>query len=67
MLHSLSSSDDRCCNADIRRVVDRHQVVPPVSNPELCAATVDSAIKKFFQLQIDLDRRLLLDVVELSE
>ena len=40
---------------------------PLVSNPELRAATVDSAIKKHFQLQIDLDRRLLLEAVELSE
>ena len=66
MLHLLPSSDDRCCDADVRRVVNRHQV-PLVSNPELCAATVDSAIKKHFQLQIDLDHQLLFEAVELGE
>ena len=66
MLDSLPSSDDRCCDADIRRVVTRRQA-PLVSNPKLRAATVDSAIKKHFQLQIDLDHRLLLEAVELSE
>ena len=66
MLHLLPSSDDRCCNADVRRVVNRRQA-PLVSNSELRAATVDSAIKKHFQLQIDLDRWLLLEVVDLSE
>ena len=66
MLDSLPSLDDRCCNANVRRVVTRRQA-PLVLNPELRAATVDSAIKKHFQLQIDLDCRLLLEVVELSE
>ena len=66
MLHLLPSSDDRCCNADVRRVVNRRQA-PLFSNPELRAATVDSAIKQHFQLQIDLDHRLLLEDVELSE
>ena len=66
MLDPLPLSDDRCCDADVRYVVNRHQA-PLFSNPELRAATVDSAIKKHFQMQIDLDRRLLLEVVELSE
>jgi len=66
MLDSLPSSDDRCCDADGRCVINCCHA-PLVSNPELRAATIDSAIKKHFQLQIDLDHRLLLEVVELSE
>ena len=66
MLDSLLSSDDRCCDADVRRVVTRHQV-PLFSNPELRAATVDNAIRKHFQLQIDFDHQLLLEAVKLSE
>ena len=66
MFDSLLSSDDRCRDANVRRVVN-HRHAPLVSNPKLRAATVDSAIEKHFHLQIDLDRRLLFEVVELSE
>ena len=66
MLDSLPSPVDRCCDADVRWVVTHHQA-HLVSNPELRAATVDSAVKKHFQMQIDMDRLLLFEVVELSE
>ena len=42
MLDLLPSSDDRCCDADVKCIVNRRQA-PLVSNPELRAVTVDSA------------------------